>query len=346
MEHVQTGSERAAAPASTTATTTMRAMVQRAYGPPEGLASAWLPAPTVNDGDVLVRVHATSVHPGDVFVMTGVPYVLRLAFGLRGPGRGVPGRDLSGRVEAVGGRVRGLRVGDDVFGWTATGALAEYVVAPATQFVLAPQSIPLAEAATLATSGLTALQALRDVASVEAGQSVLITGASGGVGTFAVQIAKAMGAEVTGVCRARNAELVKSIGADRVIDYEADDFTRMGLRFDVILDNVEARSLAATRRALAERGTLIPNSGKGGRWFGPLGRMANAHLRSAFARQTLRPFLSVERHEDLLALAELVESGKVRPVIDRRYPLADAGAALAHVAVGHTRGKVVVDLAT
>ena len=344
MEHVPIGSN-AAAHAVATAPATLRAMVQRTYGPPEGLAAARLPVPTVGDGDVLVRVHAASVHPGDVFVMTGVPYLVRLAYGLRGPGRGVPGRDLAGIVEAVGARVRDVRVGDAVFGWTATGSLAEFVAAPAKNFVPAPRAIPLVEAATLATSGLTALQALRDVAKVEPGQTVLITGASGGVGTFAVQIAKAMGAEVTGVCSARNVDLVRSLGADHAIDYATTDFTRAGRRYDVILDNVEAHPLAATRRALAERGTLIPNSGAGSRWFGPLGRMAHAQIRSAFARQTLRPFLSVERKVDLLALAALVEDGAVRPVIDRSFPLAEAGAALAHVAAGHTRGKVVVRVA-
>lgn len=321
---------------------TMRAMVQRTYGPPEGLAATRLPVPTIGDGDVLVRVHAASVHPGDVFVMTGVPYLVRLAYGLRGPGRGVPGRDLAGIVEAVGPRAQGWKVGDAVFGWTATGSLAEFVAAPATNFVPAPRTIPLTEAATLATSGLTALQALRDVAKVQPGQTVLITGASGGVGTFAVQIAKAMGAEVTGVCSARNADLVRSIGADHVIDYATTDFTRAGHRYDVILDNVEAHPLAATRRALAERGTLIPNCGEGHRWFGPLGRMADARIRSAFAGQTLRPFLSVEHHADLRALAELVADGAVRPVIDRAWPLDEAAAALAHVAAGHSRGKVVV----
>ena len=235
-----------------------------------------------------------------------------------------------------------MRVGDAVFAWTATGSLAEYVAAPANQMVPAPRAIALHEAAALATSGRTALQALRDVEKVRPGQTVLITGASGGVGTFAVQIAKAMGAKVTGVCSARNVDVVRSIGADHVIDYATDDFTTMGLRYDVILDNVEAQPLAATRRALTERGTLIPNCGDGGRWFRALGRMANASVRSAFSRQTLRPFLSVERHADLLVLAELVEAGKVRPVIDQSYPLAGAAAALAHVAAGHTCGKVIV----
>jgi len=322
---------------------TMTAVVQRRYGPPEEvLACARVATPVPRAGDVLVRVHAASVHPGDVFVVTGVPYVLRLAFGLRRPGNGVPGRDLAGRVEAVGAGVTTLRPGDAVFGWTATGSLAEYVRAPAANFVPKPERLTMAQAATLATSGLTALQALRDVARVQPGQTVLITGASGGVGSFAVQIAKALGAEVTGVCSTRNLAMVRALGADHVVDYTQVDFTRSGLRYDVILDNVEAQPLAATRRALAPTGTLIPNSGKGGRWFGPLGRIVAAQVRSRFTRQHLRPFLSVEKHDDLRALAALVEAGTVTPAVDRAFPLERAAAALAYVGAGHARGKVVV----
>jgi NADPH:quinone reductase-like Zn-dependent oxidoreductase len=323
---------------------TMTAAVQRRYGPPEVVACARLARPVPRKGDVLVRVHAASVHPGDVFVVTGVPYVLRLAFGLRRPGSGVPGRDLAGRVEAVGAGVTELRPGDAVFGWTATGSLAEYVRAPARQFVPKPERLTMAQAATLTTSGLTALQALRDVARVQPGQTVLITGASGGVGTYAVQIAKAMGAEVTGVCSTRNVDMVRELGADHVVDYTAADFTRGGRLYDVILDNVEAQPLAATRRALAPTGTLIPNSGKGGRWFGPLGRILAAQVRSRFTRQRLRPFLSIEKHDDLLALAALVEAGTLTPVVDRTFPLEGASAALAYVGEGHARGKVVVSL--
>jgi NADPH:quinone reductase-like Zn-dependent oxidoreductase len=321
----------------------MAAVVQRRYGAPEEvLVCARVATPVPRAGDVLVRVHAASVHPGDVFVVTGVPYVLRLAVGLRRPGTGVPGRDLAGRVEAVGAGVTTLRPGDAVFGWTATGSLADFVCAPAANFVPKPERLTMAQAATLATSGLTALQALRDVARVQPGQTVLITGASGGVGSFAVQIAKAMGAELTGVCSTRNLAMVRALGADHVVDYTEVDFTRTGLRYDVILDNVEAQPLAATRRALAPTGTLIPNSGKGGRWFGPLGRIVAAQVRSRFTRQHLRPFLSVEKHDDLLALAALVEAGTVTPVVDRTFPLEGAAAALAYVGAGHARGKVVV----
>ena len=342
-----TASTRSTAPAApdrldTTTAPTMTAVVQRRYGPPELLACARVATPVPRDGDVLVRVHAASVHPGDYYVVTGVPYVLRMAFGLRRPGNGVPGRDLAGRVEAVGADVRGLRPGDAVFGWTATGSLAEYVSAPATQFVPTPERLTMEQAATLAMSGLTALQALRDVAKVRPGQTVLITGASGGVGSYAVQIAKGMGAKVTGVCSTRNVAMVRALGADHVIDYGEVDFTRGGRLYDVILDNVEAQPLAAARRVLAPRGTLIPNSGKGGRWFGPLGRILAAQVRSRFTRQHLRPFLSVEKHDDLRALVELVEAGTITPVVDRTYPLERSADALAYVGQGHAQGKVVV----
>ncbi len=245
-------------------------------------------------------------------------------------------------MEAVGADVRGLRPGDTVFGWTATGSPAEYVSAPATHFVPKPKRLTMEQAATLVTSGLTALQALRDVAKVQPGQTVLITGASGGVGSYAVQIAKGMGAEVTGVCSTRNVAIVRALGADHVIDYSEVDFSRSGRRYDVILDNVEAQPLAAARRALAPTGTLIPNSGKGGRWFGPLGRILAAHVQSRFTHQALRPFLSVEKHDDLRVLAALVEAGTLTPVVDRTYPLERAADALAYVGEGYARGKVVV----
>jgi NADPH:quinone reductase-like Zn-dependent oxidoreductase len=266
----------------------------------------------VGDDDVLVRVGAASVHPGDYFLMTGEPYVVRLAFGLRRPRHPIPGRDLVGVVAAVGKDVADLQPGDEVFGWSTTGTLAEYACVPADQLVRTPANLSAAQAAAVPTSGLTALQALRDIALVHPGQRVLITGASGGVGTFAVQIAKALGAEVTGVCSTRNVELVRSVGADHVIDYTRTDFTRTGLRYDAILDNVEAQSLSDVRRALTPTGTLIPNSGRGGRWVGPLGRVVKARAGSVFTRQTLQPFLSVEKRQDLLDLAELLEAGNSR----------------------------------
>ena len=320
----------------------MRAIVQRCYGSPEVLESADVDRPAVGDDDVLVRVRAASVHPGDYFLMTGEPYVVRLAFGLRRPRHPIPGRDLAGVVAAVGKDVADLQPGDEVFGWSTTGTLAEYACVPADQLVRTPANLSAGQAAAVPTSGLTALQALRDIAHVQPGQAVLITGASGGVGTFAVQIAKALGAEVTGVCSTRNVELVRSVGADHVIDYTRTDFTRTGLRYDVIFDSVEAQSLSEVRRALTPTGTLIPNSGRGGRWVGPLGRIVKARARSLFTRQTLRPFTSVGKRQDLLDLAELLEAAQLTPVIDRTYPLSEAAEALRYVGAGHTRGKVVI----
>jgi NADPH:quinone reductase-like Zn-dependent oxidoreductase len=320
----------------------MKALVQRRYGPPEVLEYTDVGRPVVGDGDVLVRVRAASVHPGDYFVLTGVPSMVRLAFGLRRPRHPIPGRDLAGEVAAVGNDVTDLQPGHAVFGWSTTGTLAEYACVPADQLVRTPPNLSAGQAAAVPTSGLIALQALRDIAQVQPGQAVLITGASGGVGTFAVQIAKALGAEVTGVCSTRNIELVRSVGADHVIDYTRTDFSRTGLRYDVIFDNVEAQPLSEVRRALTPTGTLIPNSGRGGRWLGPLGRIVKTRARSVFTRQTLRPFLSVEKRQDLLYLAELLEAARLTPVIDRTYPLSEAAEALRYVGAGHTRGKVVI----
>ncbi|MGN8552249.1 UNVERIFIED_CONTAM: NAD(P)-dependent alcohol dehydrogenase [Microbacterium sp. SLM126] len=322
----------------------MRAVVQHRYGPPSVLEVNEVGIPTPGRGEVLVQVRAASVHPGDYFVMTGVPYMVRLVFGLRRPRHGIPGRDLAGVVAAVGTDVAALRPGDEVFGWSTDGTLAEYACVPADHLVAVPAGVAVADAATVPTSALTALQALRRIANVQPGQSVLVTGASGGVGSFAVQIAKALGAEVTGVCRTRNIELVRSLGADHVVDYTKTDFTRAEKRYDVILDNVEAQPLRAVRRALTPTGILIPNSGRGGRWVGPLGRIVSARVLSTFTRQHLRPFASVEKHEDLLALADLLATGQVTPVIDRTYLLEDAADALRYIAAGHTRGKVVVTI--
>nr|WP_233149856.1 NAD(P)-dependent alcohol dehydrogenase [Kineosporia sp. A_224] len=321
---------------------TMRAAVQHRYGPPSVLEPAEVGRPLPGRGDVLVAVGAAAVHPGDYFVMTGEPYMVRLAFGLRRPRHGIPGRDLAGVVAAVGNDVTALRPGDEVFGWSTTGTLAEYACVPADNLAPVPAGLSVVAAAAVPTSALTALQAVRDIANVRPGRTVLVTGASGGVGSFAVQIAKAFGAEVTGVCSTRNVDLVRSLGADHVVDYTTTDFTRTGKRYDVILDNVEARPLAAVRRALTPTGTLIPNSGRGGRWLGPLGRIVRARVLSGFTRQRLRPFLSVEKRQDLLTLADLLATGQVTPLVDRTYPLDEAPDALAYVGAGHTRGKVVV----
>ncbi|MGR2752756.1 NAD(P)-dependent alcohol dehydrogenase [Agromyces arachidis] len=322
--------------------TTMRALVQHRYGPPSVLEPSRVAVPSPGPGDVLVRVGAASIHPGDCFVTAGEPYVVRLAFGLRRPRRGIPGMDLAGVVTEVGSEVTALRPGHEVFGWTGSGALAEYACVPADHLATVPAGVSAVQAAAVPTSAMTALQALRDVARVRPGQTVLVIGASGGVGSYAVQIAKALGAEVTGVCRTRNVDLVRSLGADHVVDSTTTDVTRAGKRYDVILDNVEAQPLAAVRRALTPTGTLIPNSGRGGRWLGPIGRIVGAHVRSLFTRQRLKPFTSFAKHLDLLALADLLAAGKVTPLIDRTYPFADAVDAFEHVAAGHSRGKVVV----
>lgn len=328
--------------ASPAGAATMRAAVQYRYGPPSVLESSEVELPLPGRGDVLVQVGAASVHPGDYFVMTGVPYVVRLAFGLRRPRHGIPGRDFAGVVAAVGKDVTALRPGDEVFGWSTAGTLAEYARVPADNLVSAPANLSVVEAAAVPTSAMTALQALRDIANVRPGQTVLVTGASGGVGSFAVQIAKVLGAEVTGVCSTRNVDLVRSLGADHVVDYTRTDFVRTEKRYDVILDNVEAKPLAAVRRALTPTGTLIPNSGRGGSWLGPLGRIVKARVLSGFTRQQLKPFTSVGKRQDLLALAELLTTRQVAPVIDRTYPLDEAADALRYVAAGHTRGKVVI----
>ncbi|MFC5931103.1 NAD(P)-dependent alcohol dehydrogenase [Cryobacterium melibiosiphilum] len=323
---------------------TMRAAVQHRYGPPSVLAVSQVGRPEPGPGDVLVRVGAAAVHPGDYFVMTGEPFLLRLAFGLRRPRHGIPGRDLAGVVAAVGKDVTAFRVGDQVFGWSTAGSLAEYACVPADTLVSVPANLSVVDAAAVPTSALAALQALRRIANVQPGQAVLVTGASGGVGSFAVQIAQAFGAEVTGVCSTRNVDLVRSLGADHVVDYTTTDFTRTEKRYDVILDNVEAQPLAAVRRALTPTGVLIPNSGRGGRWLGPLGRIVTARVLSGVTRQHLKPFVSVEKRQDLLTLADLLTSGQVRSVIDRTYPLDEAADALRYVGAGHTRGKVVITI--
>ncbi|NOJ61747.1 NAD(P)-dependent alcohol dehydrogenase [Arthrobacter sp. 260] len=320
----------------------MRAVVQHHYGPPSVLESSEVGMPLPGRGDVLVQVGAASVHPGDYFVMTGEPFMVRLVYGLRRPRHRIRGMDLAGVVAAVGKGVTSLRPGDEVFGWSSAGAFAEYACVPADNLVSVPGNLSVVEAATVPTSAMTALQALREVAKVRPGQTVLVTGASGGVGSFAVQIAKAFGAEVTGVCSTSNVDLVRSLGATHVIDYTRTDFTHNEKRYDVILDNVEAQPLAAVRQVLTPTGTLVPNSGRGGRWFGPLGRIVKARVLSSFTRQQLKPFTSIGKRQDLLTLTDLLRTGQVKPVIDRTYRLDEAADALRYVGAGHTRGKVVM----
>jgi NADPH:quinone reductase-like Zn-dependent oxidoreductase len=317
----------------------MQAIVQDRYGSADVLEPRDIDRPEIGDGEVLVRVHAASVHVGDVIVMAGSPYLMRMATGLRRPKNRVPGTDIAGTVEAVGKDVTQLRPGDVVFGW-CTGAFAEYAVAAEDHLVPKPATLSFEQAATVGVSATTALQLLRDEGHVQPGQKVLINGASGGVGTFAVQIAKAFGAEVTGVCSTKNMELVRSIGADHVIDYTKEDFTRGGPRYDFILDNVGNHSPSDTRRALTRDGVLQPNGG--GHSGGALGPVIRAFVASLFVRQQLRPSVKFQNRADLQVLKELIDAGKVTPVMDETYPLRETPRAIGHVAAGHARGTVVI----
>jgi NADPH:quinone reductase-like Zn-dependent oxidoreductase len=317
----------------------MKAIVQDKYGSAEVLEAQDIDRPEIADDEVLVRVHAASIHVGDWILMTGVPYVMRVGTGLSKPKNRVPGTDVAGTVEAVGAHVQSLRPGDEVFGW-CVGAFAEYASAAQDQLVKKPANLTFEHAAAVGVSASTALQLLRDDGKVQPGQKVLINGASGGVGTFAVQIAKALGAEVTGVCSTKNLELVRSIGADHVIDYTHDDFRKGAERYDVILDNVGDRSMSDTRRALTPNGTLISNGG--GHSGGKLGRVIRASLASMFVRQQGRPSVKTQNRADLVALKALVEAGKVTPVIGGTYPLGHTAEAIGHVAAGHARGTLVI----
>jgi len=323
---------------------TMQAIVQSRYGAATGVLELRdIPKPVAKAGEVVVRVHAASIHVGDAIIMAGRPYFLRLATGLRRPKNAVPGTDVAGTVEAVGEGVAGLRVGDAVFGWCA-GVFAEYASAPADHFVPKPANLSFEQAAAIGVSATTALQLLRDQGKVKPGQKVLINGASGGVGSFAVQIAKAFGAEVTGVCSTGNVDLARSIGADHVIDYTKEDFTKGELRYDFILDNVANHSLADTRHALSPNGVLQPNGGghSSGRWIGSIGGVIKVALISKFFRQQLGPSVKFQNRADLLALTQLIQAGKVTPVIDGTYPLSRTAEAMSHVAEGHARGTVVI----
>ena len=325
----------------------MKAIVQHGYGPPERvLELATVGRPDVGDDDVLIRARATSVNTPDWVTVTGVPYILRLRSGLRQPSTPVRGTDVAGVVEAVGKNVTDLQPGDEVFGsvWdTATaphGTFAEFTVAPASRLIKKPARLSFKEAAASVMSGLTAMIAIRDVGQVKPGTTVLINGASGGVGTLAVQIAKALGAEVTGVCSTRNVDLVQSLGADHVIDYTKEDFTRGERRYDVILDNVMNHPPSATARVLTPTGLLIPNSiGNTGRWLAGLPRMARAALIGRGSTRVQFVTCAVNR-ENLTALATLLESGDVKVVIDKDYALSKAASAIDHMLGHHARGKV------
>ena len=320
----------------------MKAIVMNAYGGPDVLKLKEVDKPEVTENDVLVGVHAASLNAGDYFSMRGSPWLARFTVGFPKPKDHILGWDVAGHVEAVGKNVTRFQPGDKVFA-SCEGTLAEYACAPEGKFAMTPTNLTLEQAAAVPSAAMTALHALRDQANVQPGQKVLINGASGGVGTFAVQIAKSLGAEVTGVCSTRNGDMVRSIGADHVIDYTKEDFTKGGERFDVILDNVANHSLADCRRALTPKGILLSNNGtSGGRWIGPLGRMAAAAVLSLFVRKQKPPFYSPVRKRDLIDLTKLIEAGEITPVIDRTYPLAETAEAMGHVGEGHARGKVAI----
>jgi NADPH:quinone reductase-like Zn-dependent oxidoreductase len=329
----------------TTDGTTMQAITQDRYGEAgDVLRLEEIARPAIGDEDVLLRVHAAGVDQGVWHLMTGLPYPVRLACGIRAPKTRVRGREVAGRVEATGSAVTALRVGDEVFG-IADGSFAQYASARPGKLAPKPANLTFAQAAAVPVSALTALQAVRDRGRVQAGQKVLVIGASGGVGTFAVQIAKAAGAEVTGVSSTAKLDLVRSLGADHVIDYTRDDITAGDHRYDVILDTGGHRPLSQLRRALTPRGTLvIVGSEHGGRWLGGSDRQLRALMLSPFTSQRLTTLICSENTQDLQALTELIESGQVRPVIDRTYPLSQIPQAIQYLRDGHPQGKVVVNL--
>ena len=317
----------------------MKAIVQERYGPAEVLEALDIEQPRLGDNQVLVRVEAASIHLGDWILMTGRPYVMRFTTGIRRPTNRVPGTDIAGWVEAVGKGVARLRPGEPVFGW-CDGAFAEYAAADEAQLAVKPENLTFEQAAAVGVSATTALQLLRDNGKVTPGQSVLINGASGGVGTFAVQIAKYFGVEVTGVCSTKNVDLVRSIGADHVVDYTREDFTEGDRKYDLILDNVGNHSMARTRRALTPTGLLISNGG--GHAGGKLGRTLRTMLASKVVRRQAAPSLKTQNAADLAALRELVEARAITPVIDSTYPLRKTAEAVRRVATGHARGTVVI----
>ncbi|KJY17329.1 MULTISPECIES: NAD(P)-dependent alcohol dehydrogenase [Streptomyces] len=323
----------------------MKAIVQDRYGPVDVLRLDEVDRPVPGRGEVLVRVHAAAVDQGVWHLVTGLPYALRPVFGLRAPRVRTPGMDLAGRVEAVGPDVTRVRPGDEVYG-SCQGSFAEYACAKEDALAPKPEGLGFEEAATVPVSGVTALKALRDVGRVRAGQRVLVLGASGGVGTYAVQLAKAFGAHVTGVCSASKTDLVRSIGADEAVDYRQEDPVDGSRRYDLILDIAGNRPLSRLRHALTARGTLVIVGGEGGgRWLGGNERQLGALLLSPFVGQRLRSLAVMEQHHsDLRALTELIEDGSVTPVVDRSYPLAEVPDAIRHLRGGRVRGKIAIRL--
>ena len=324
----------------------MRALFQEQYGEPEQVLTVReVDRPAVPEDGVLVQVRAASIHIGDCHVIRGVPKAMRPIFGLRRPKAEIPGMDLAGTVDAVGSGVTAVKVGDEVFG-NGAGAFAEYALAKADKLAPKPASLSFEEASALGVSAQTALQAMRDQLKVQPGMKVLVIGASGGVGSFAVQIAKSMGAEVTGVCSTPNVEMVRALGADHVIDYRTDDYVSSSERYDRILDNVAAHPMGQVRGLLTPEGKLLSNGAPVQGWFGGLGNVIKGLATSMVNKQQARPFVSVSTGEDARALAALVEEGKLRPAIGRTFSLDDGPQAVANVATGHGQGKTVISIAS
>lgn len=328
---------------TTAPTDTMKAVVHHQYGEPEGLMVSEVGKPVPGDDDVLIRVVAAGVSIGDHHIITGKPYLVRLSpfGGFPRPKNPVPGAAMSGRIEAVGAKVTAFRVGDEVFGQALNGAFAEYLVMPAKLIAHKPKNLSFEEAAAVPW-GTTALQGLRNAGRVKPGERVLIYGASGAVGTWAVQLAKSLGAQVTAVCSTRNADLVRSLGADEVIDYTKTDFAEGGARFDVMMDMVGNRALSDCKAVLKQGGRYVPCSGGGGDWIGPFVRIISGLLTFLFGGKFFKLFVQNVNAADLVVMRELVETNTVKPVLDRTWLLSEAGAALRHVGTGHSRGLNVI----
>jgi NADPH:quinone reductase-like Zn-dependent oxidoreductase len=322
----------------------MKAIVYHNYGSPDVLKCEEVEKPTPGDDEVLIKVRAASVNPLDWHFIRGIPYFVRMAGGLLKPKDTRLGVDVAGLVEAVGRNVTQFKPGDQVFG-SCRGALAEYACTSESALVIQPDNMTFEQAASVPLAAFTALQGLRDKGEIQPGQKVLINGAAGGVGTFAVQIAKWLGANVTGVCSTRNLDMVRSIGADRVIDYTQEDFTKGGQRYDLILDSVGNHSLFACRRVLNPQGRCIIVGGPSGRWMiGTLSRAITAPLLSRFVSQMLGMVMAKRSKDDLTIISDLMKAGKVTPVIDRRYSLNDAPDAIRYLEEGHAQGKVIITL--
>jgi len=321
----------------------LKAIVYCNYGSPDVLHCEEVGKPTVGDNEVLIKVRAASLNPIDWHGMRGRPYVMRILGGLRKPKATRLGCDVAGQVEAAGRNVTEFKPGDAVFGGgLGLGAFAEYVCASESAFVRKPDNVTFEQAASVPVAAFTALQGLRDQGHIQAGQKVLINGAAGGVGTFAVQMARSFGADVTGVCSTKNVDMVRSLGANRVIDYTQEDFTESGQRYDVIFDCVANHSLSACRRALTPKGICIVATGPNGKWIGPLARFIQALALSLFVSQKLAPIVARPNKRDLTTIRDLLATGKVVPVIDRYYSLREVPSAVRYLEQGHARGKVVV----